>query len=142
MEDNVWQLNTSIWKGDNYYLTVTFRLPSNSKVCPTTWLNSWFGLRREEDRDKPLWWRPKNKKVSSYEYLSKAVHIVMQASGVKKGNSVTSICKSSITKSIDQGATIQEINRASRHKDGPSTVAVHYDMNLNDTVRERLTNFE
>ncbi|KAA6380866.1 MAG: hypothetical protein EZS28_023605, partial [Streblomastix strix] len=31
MEDNVWQLNTSIWKGDNYYLTVTFRLPSNSK---------------------------------------------------------------------------------------------------------------
>ncbi|KAA6354469.1 MAG: hypothetical protein EZS28_050004, partial [Streblomastix strix] len=142
MEDNVWQLNTSIWKGDNYDLTVTFRPLSNPKVCPTTWLNSWFGLRREEDRDKPLWWRPKNKKVSSYEYLSKAVHIIMQASGVKKGNSVTSIRKSSITKSIDQGATIQEINRASRHKDGPSTVAVHYDMNLNDTVRERLTNFE
>jgi hypothetical protein len=106
MEDNVWQLNTSIWKGDNYDLTVTFRPLSNSKVCPTTWLNSWFDLRREEDRDKPLWWRPKNKKVSSYEYLSKAVHIVMQASGVKKGNSVTSIRKSSITKSIDQGATI------------------------------------
>ncbi|KAA6357318.1 MAG: hypothetical protein EZS28_047155 [Streblomastix strix] len=142
VEDNVWQLNTSIWKGDNYDLTVTFRPLSNPKVCPTTWLNSWFGLRRENDRDKPLWWRPKNKKVSSYEYLSKAVHTIMQASGVKKGNSVTSIHKSSITKSINQGATIQEINRASRHKDGPSTVAVHYDMNLNDTVRERLTNFE
>ncbi|KAA6368547.1 MAG: hypothetical protein EZS28_035926, partial [Streblomastix strix] len=142
MEDNVWQLNTSIWKGDNYDLTVTFRHFSKPKVCPTTWLNSWFDLRRKEDRDKPLWWRPKNKKVSSYEYISKAVHIIMQASGVKKGNSVTSIRKSSITKSIDQGATIQEINRASRHKDGPSTAAVHYDMNLNDTVRERLTNFE
>ncbi|KAA6363624.1 MAG: hypothetical protein EZS28_040849, partial [Streblomastix strix] len=136
MEDNVWKLNTSIWKGNNYDLTVTFRPLSNPKMCPTTWINSWFGLRRVDDRDTPLWWRPKNKKVSSYEYLSKAVHIIMQASGVKKGNSVTSIRKSSITKSIDQGATIQEINRASRHKDGPSTVAVHYDMNLNDTVRE------
>ncbi|KAA6375853.1 MAG: hypothetical protein EZS28_028621 [Streblomastix strix] len=126
----------------NYDLIVTYRPLFNPKVSSTTLLNSWFGLIREEDRDKSLQWRPKNKKVSSYVYLSKAVHIIMQASGVKKGNSVTSICKLSTTKSIDQGATIQEINRASRHKDGTSTVAVHYDMNLNDTVRERLTNFE
>ncbi|KAA6372972.1 MAG: hypothetical protein EZS28_031500 [Streblomastix strix] len=66
----------------------------------------------------------------------------MQASGVKKGNSVTSIRKSSISKSIDQGATIKQINRASRHKDGPRTVADHYDMNLNDTVKETLVRFE
>ncbi|KAA6380421.1 MAG: hypothetical protein EZS28_024052 [Streblomastix strix] len=142
LEDNVWQLSTSIWKGDNYDLTVTFRPLSNLKVCPTSWFSIWITLRKEEDRNNALWWRPKNKKVSSYEYLSKAVHIIMEASGVVKGNSVTSICKSSITKSINHGATIQEINRASRHKDGPSTVAVHYDMNLNDTIRERLTNFE
>ncbi|KAA6402697.1 MAG: hypothetical protein EZS28_001768 [Streblomastix strix] len=81
-------------------------------------------------------------KASSYEYLSKAVHLVMSAAGVHKGNSVMSIRKSSITKTINQGATIQEISRASRHKDGSNTVAVHYDMNLNDTIRERLTNFE
>ncbi|KAA6402345.1 MAG: hypothetical protein EZS28_002126 [Streblomastix strix] len=56
-----------------------------------------------------------------------------------KGNSVTSVRKSLIIKSIDQGATIQEINRVSRHKDGPSTMAVHYDMNLNDTVMDTLT---
>ncbi|KAA6381391.1 MAG: hypothetical protein EZS28_023081, partial [Streblomastix strix] len=142
LEDNVWQLSASIWKGDNYDLSVTFRPLSNLKVCPTSWLSSWIALRNEEDRSKALWWRPKNKKVSSYEYLSKAVHIVMEASGVVKEYSVTSIRKSQITKSINQGATIQEINRASRHKDGPSTVAVHYDMNLNDTIRERLTNFE
>ncbi|KAA6390780.1 MAG: hypothetical protein EZS28_013693 [Streblomastix strix] len=142
LDDNVWQLNTSIWKGDNYDPTAIFRLLSNPKVCPTTWLNSWFGLRREDDLNKPLWWRAKNMKASSYEYLSKAVHLVMSAAGVHKGNSVTSIRKSSITKSINQGATIQEINRASRYKDGPSTVAVHYDMNLNDKIRERLTNFE
>ncbi|KAA6366274.1 MAG: hypothetical protein EZS28_038199, partial [Streblomastix strix] len=110
----------------NYDLTVTFRPLSNPKVCPTTWLNSWFGLRREEDRDKPLWWRPKNKKHP----------------GQRKGIQLLQYTNLQSSKSIDQGATIQEINRASRHKDGSSTVAVHYDMNLNDTVRDRLTNFE
>ncbi|KAA6363176.1 MAG: hypothetical protein EZS28_041297, partial [Streblomastix strix] len=120
MEDNVWQLNTSIQKGDNYDLTVTLRPLSNAKVCPTEWLQSWIALRKKNDLDKSLWWGAKNMKASSYEYLSKAVHLVTNAAGVHKGNSVTSIKNSSITKSINQGATIQEINRASRHKDGPS----------------------
>ncbi|KAA6375427.1 MAG: hypothetical protein EZS28_029049 [Streblomastix strix] len=69
-------------------------------------------------------------------YPIQTVHLVMSAAGVHKGNSVTSIRKSSITKSINQGATIQEICRASQHKDGPSTVAVHFDKNLNDTIRQ------
>ncbi|KAA6395480.1 MAG: hypothetical protein EZS28_008991 [Streblomastix strix] len=132
----------SIWKGNNYYLTVIFRPLSQSKVCPTEWLQSWFALRKNDDLDKLLWWRAKNKKMPFYEYLSKAVHLVMSAAGVHKGNSVTSIKKSSITKSINQGATIQEINRASRHKDRPSTVAVHYDMNTNNTIREKLISYE
>ncbi|KAA6374906.1 MAG: hypothetical protein EZS28_029565, partial [Streblomastix strix] len=69
-------------------------------------------------------------------YLSKAVHMVMKDAGVQAKNSVTSIRKSSITKSIDQGASQQEVDRASRHKEGAGTVAVHYDMNLNDKLRE------
>ncbi|KAA6383509.1 MAG: hypothetical protein EZS28_020964, partial [Streblomastix strix] len=113
MENNVWKLNTSIRKGDNNGLTVRFRPLSNSKVCPAIWFSNWIGSRREEDRDKSLWWRPMNKKVSSYEYLTKAVHIIMHASGVMKENSVTSICKSPITKSIEKETTIQEIIRAS-----------------------------
>ncbi|KAA6387987.1 MAG: hypothetical protein EZS28_016484 [Streblomastix strix] len=99
-------------------------------------LESWFELRREEDQDKSLQRRLKIKKISSYENLSKVVLIIMQASGINKEKLVTSITKSSITKSIELGAIIQETNRASRHKNGPSTVAVHYQMNLNDTVRE------
>ncbi|KAA6399817.1 MAG: hypothetical protein EZS28_004656 [Streblomastix strix] len=142
LDDNVWQLNMSIWKGDNYDLKVTFRPLSNAKVCLTEWHQSWIAQRKKDDLDKPLWWRAKNMKASSYEYLSKAVHLVMSAAGVHKRNSVMQIRKSSITKSINHVATIQDINRAYRHKDGPSTVAVHYDMNLNDTTRERLTNFE
>ncbi|KAA6384094.1 MAG: hypothetical protein EZS28_020382 [Streblomastix strix] len=105
-------------------------------------VQSWIVLKKKDDLDKPLWWRVKNMKASSYEYLSKAVHLVKSAAGAHKGNSVMSIRKSSITKRINHGAIIQEISRTSRHKDGPSTVVVHYDMNLNETIRERLTNFE
>ncbi|KAA6404405.1 MAG: hypothetical protein EZS28_000064 [Streblomastix strix] len=136
LDSNVSMLNTSIQKGNHYDLTVTFGPLSNSKVCPTEWLQSWFALRKKDELDKLLWWRAKNMKTSSYEYLSKSVHLVMSAAGVHKGNSVTSIRKSSITKSLNQGAKILEINRASRHKDGPSTVAAHYDMNLNETIKE------
>ncbi|KAA6392963.1 MAG: hypothetical protein EZS28_011510 [Streblomastix strix] len=43
---------------------------------------------------------------------------------------------------IDQGASQQEVDRSSQHKEEAGTVAVNYDMNLNDKLRERLTNFE
>ncbi|KAA6353281.1 MAG: hypothetical protein EZS28_051192 [Streblomastix strix] len=44
--------------------------------------------------------------------------------------------------SFDQGASQQQVDRASRHKEGADTVALHYDLNLNEKLRERLTNFE
>ncbi|KAA6393149.1 MAG: hypothetical protein EZS28_011325 [Streblomastix strix] len=68
--------------------------------------------------------------------------MVMKGAGVQAKNSATSIRKSFITKSIDQGASQQEVDRASRHKERAGTVAMRYDMNLNDKLRERLTNFE
>ncbi|KAA6361808.1 MAG: hypothetical protein EZS28_042665, partial [Streblomastix strix] len=141
-EDGSWQLDTAVWKGDDYDLSVTFRPVSNKQICPTTWLASWFPRRSTDNQTKPLWWRGSRKKIASYEYLSKAVHMTMKGAGVQAKNSVTSIRKSSITKSIDQGASQQEVDRASRHKEGVGTVAVLYDMNLNDQLRERLTNFE
>ncbi|KAA6361990.1 MAG: hypothetical protein EZS28_042483, partial [Streblomastix strix] len=141
-KDGSWQLDTAVWKGDDYDLSVTFRPVSNKQICPTTWLASWFARRSTDDQTKPLWWHGSRKKIASYEYLSKAAHMIMKGAGVQAKNSVTSIGKSSITKSIDQGASQQEVDRASRHKEGAGTVAVHYDMNLNDKPRERLTNFE
>ncbi|KAA6396103.1 MAG: hypothetical protein EZS28_008367 [Streblomastix strix] len=66
----------------------------------------------------------------------------MIGAGGQAKNSVISIRKSSFTKSIDQDASQQEVNRALRHKEGAGTVAVLYDMNLNDSLRERQTNFE
>ncbi|KAA6386755.1 MAG: hypothetical protein EZS28_017715 [Streblomastix strix] len=141
-EDDSWQLDTTVQKGDDYDLTVTFRPVSNRQICPTAWLTSMFARMSTDDQTKPLWWRESRKKIASYEYLSKAVHMVMKGAGVQDKNSVTSIRKSSITKSIDQGASQQELDRASRQKEGAGTMAVHYDMNLNDKLRERLTNFE
>ncbi|KAA6374704.1 MAG: hypothetical protein EZS28_029770, partial [Streblomastix strix] len=141
-EDDSWQLDTAVWKGDDYDLTVIFRPVSNKQICSTAQLASWFVRRSTSDQTKPLWWCKSRKKIASYEYLSKAVHMVMNGAGVQAKNSVTSIRKSSITNSFDQGASQKKVDRASRHKEGAGTVAVHYDMNLNDKLRERLTNFE
>ncbi|KAA6361749.1 MAG: hypothetical protein EZS28_042723, partial [Streblomastix strix] len=35
-EDGSWQLDTAVWKGDDYDLTVAFRTVSNKQICPTT----------------------------------------------------------------------------------------------------------
>ncbi|KAA6387621.1 MAG: hypothetical protein EZS28_016853 [Streblomastix strix] len=142
LENNVQQLNISIWNGNNCNLTATFRHIFNPKVCPTARFQSWLTLRKKDDLDQCLCWRVKNIKVLSYEYLSKAVYQVICAAGVQKENSIPTIRKSWITKCIDLEATIQEFNKESRHKDGPNTVAVNYDMNLKDTIRERVPNFE
>ncbi|KAA6397851.1 MAG: hypothetical protein EZS28_006624 [Streblomastix strix] len=141
-EDGSRQLATAVWKCDDYDLNVTFRPISNKLICPTTWLASWFARRSTNDQTKPLWQRNSRKKIASYEYLSKAVHMIMKGADVQAKNSVTSIRKSSITKSIEQRASQQEVDRAFRRKEGAGTVVVHYDMNLNDRLRETLINFE
>ncbi|KAA6390749.1 MAG: hypothetical protein EZS28_013726 [Streblomastix strix] len=81
-------------------------------------------------------WRKSRKTITSYEYLSKEVHMITKGAGVQAKNSVKSVQKYSITKSNDQGTSQQEVDRASRHKEGAGTVAVHYDMNLIDRLRE------
>ncbi|KAA6393079.1 MAG: hypothetical protein EZS28_011397 [Streblomastix strix] len=81
-------------------------------------------------------------KEKAYEQMSKAVLMVMKAVYINKRETVTSIRKAAITKGIDQGATQQEIVRFSMHTDGSIIVQGHYDMNLNDKIRERLSNFE
>ncbi|KAA6389940.1 MAG: hypothetical protein EZS28_014529 [Streblomastix strix] len=81
-------------------------------------------------------------KEEAYEQMSKSVLIVMNAVYRNKRETVTSIRKAAITKGIDQGATQQEIDRFSMHTDGSTIVQGHNDMNLNDKIRERLSNFQ
>ncbi|KAA6386407.1 MAG: hypothetical protein EZS28_018066 [Streblomastix strix] len=45
-------------------------------------------------------------------------------------------------KSISQGATKTQINRATRHKKGTDTATYHYDQNIGNDLREKLSNFE
>ncbi|KAA6391010.1 MAG: hypothetical protein EZS28_013462 [Streblomastix strix] len=62
------------------------------KICPSTWLTSWFARRCIKDQTQPLWWRKiKNKKKVSYEYLSKAVHLIMKGAVAQTRNFATSI---------------------------------------------------
>ncbi|KAA6370458.1 MAG: hypothetical protein EZS28_034016 [Streblomastix strix] len=119
LPDGAWQLHTIIRKTKVPKTTITFRPLCNRDICPMFW-----------------------KKEATYEQLYKAVNIIMQDAGIEKSNTVISIRKSSITKDIDQRATQQQINRFSMHADGAATVQFHYDMNLNDDIRERLAVFE
>ncbi|KAA6356505.1 MAG: hypothetical protein EZS28_047968 [Streblomastix strix] len=141
-EKGAWTIQTSKFKGIGYDVSLTFRPLSNKSVCPTTWISSWLARRSKENRNKCLWWLQSKGKEETYEEMSKAVHMVMKAVGINKKETVTSIRKASITKGIDQGATKQEIDRFSMHADGSGIVQGHYDMNLNDKIRERLSNFE
>ncbi|KAA6365755.1 MAG: hypothetical protein EZS28_038719 [Streblomastix strix] len=82
------------------------------------------------------------KRIATYEEASKAEYQIMAEAGIPDNPAVTSISKSSKTKSIDQGATKTQINRATRHKKKTDTDAHHYDKNLNDNLRQRLSEFE
>ncbi|KAA6361075.1 MAG: hypothetical protein EZS28_043398 [Streblomastix strix] len=109
-----WSLHTPKYKGIRGAVSQTFRPLLNKAVCPTTWISPW----------------------------QKALHAGMNSVGIEKKETVTSFRKSAITKGIDQGATRQEIVRFSMYADGSGIVQGHYDRNLNDRIRERLSNFE
>ncbi|KAA6373436.1 MAG: hypothetical protein EZS28_031036 [Streblomastix strix] len=142
LPDGAWQLHTIIRKTKVPKTTITFRPLCNRDICPMFWLSNWFKRRNKKQQNQPLWWHKSRKKEATYEQLYKAVNIIMQEAGIEKQNTVISIRKSSITKDIDQRATQQQINRFSMHADGAATVQFHYDMNLNDDIRERLAIFE
>ncbi|KAA6371681.1 MAG: hypothetical protein EZS28_032791, partial [Streblomastix strix] len=137
-EGGTWQLLTQIIKVKGYKATLTFRPLADANVCQTFWLQQWFQRRRRENKDKPLWFISQKNRHATYDECSKATHLIMKQAGIKDNPPVTSIRMSSITKAIDQGANKQQINRFSRHKQGSIIVQTNYDMNLNDTIRQRL----
>ncbi|KAA6374255.1 MAG: hypothetical protein EZS28_030219 [Streblomastix strix] len=137
-EGGTWQLHTQIIKVKGYQATLTFRPLADLKVYPTFWLQQWFQRRKRKDKDEPQWFIFQKKRYATYDECSKAAHLIMKQAGIKDNSPVTSIRKSSITKAIDQGANKQQINRFSRHKQGSIIVQINYDMNLNDTIRQRL----
>ncbi|KAA6363143.1 MAG: hypothetical protein EZS28_041331 [Streblomastix strix] len=75
---------------------------------------------------------------ATYDDWPKAKHLIMKQAAIKVNPAETSIRKSLMTKTIDQGANKQQISRFSRHKQGSIIVQTNYDMNLNDTIRQRL----
>ncbi|KAA6404083.1 MAG: hypothetical protein EZS28_000385 [Streblomastix strix] len=141
-QKGAWSLHTPKYKGIGVAVSLTFHPLLNKAVCPTTWVSPWLTRRNRQNEEQPLWWLPSKKKIESYEKMSKAVHMVMNSVGIEKKETMTSIRKSAITKGIDQGATKYEIDRFSMHADGSGIIQGHYDRNLNDRIRERLSNFE
>ncbi|KAA6400587.1 MAG: hypothetical protein EZS28_003882 [Streblomastix strix] len=136
--DNSWLISTSIFKKPISKVILTFRQTSTTSTSPVFWLDNW--TKKNGNRLKPtmLWYLTKTNRVASTQQASRAAHAIMNLAGVNKSHTIISIRSSSITKAIDQGATPYQINRFSRHKDGPNTVQQIYDKNLNDDLRERL----
>ncbi|KAA6377834.1 MAG: hypothetical protein EZS28_026639, partial [Streblomastix strix] len=142
MRDESWKIVSSMRKVHDSDVEITLRPLKNPSVCPTTWLSGWVERRKNKSLKKGLWWLSSKNREVSYEEMSKAVHQTLLEVGIPSGSTVTSIRKSSMTKSISQGATKTQINRATRHKKGTDTVAHLYNQNLNDDLREKLSNFE
>ncbi|KAA6398205.1 MAG: hypothetical protein EZS28_006272 [Streblomastix strix] len=141
-DNGVWQLSTATWKGGDDGVVVTFRKSKYKNTSPSFWLAAWINGNQKRTQSENLWYLNKTKRVASVEYGSKAVHEIMKLAGIEMTYSVTSIRASSVTKQVKIGATKQQINRMTRHKNGPNTVAKFYDKTLNDGIRERLATFK
>ncbi|KAA6361246.1 MAG: hypothetical protein EZS28_043229 [Streblomastix strix] len=137
-ERGTWQFLIQIIKVKGYKATLAFRPLVDRSQCPTFWLQQWFQRRKRKDKDKPLWFIFQKNRHATYDECSKVTHLIMKQTDTKDYPSVTSIRKSSMTMVIDQGAIKQQIYRFSRHKQGSIIVQTKYDMNLNDTIRQRL----
>ncbi|KAA6400602.1 MAG: hypothetical protein EZS28_003878 [Streblomastix strix] len=142
MKDGSWQVNTSMIKVHETHVEIVFRPVQNLNVCPTEWIRGWYKRGSKMDKYKQFLWLIEKKMIAIYEEAYKAVHQIMAEAGIPDNSAVTSIRKSSMTKSIEQGATKTQIYRAIRHRKGTDTVAHHYDKNLNDNLRQRLSEFE
>ncbi|KAA6397562.1 MAG: hypothetical protein EZS28_006917 [Streblomastix strix] len=142
MKDYFWQINSSMIKVHETQIEIIFRPVQNLNVCPTEQLRSWYERRSKNDKNKPFLQLTEKKWTAAYEEASNAVRWIMAEAGIPDNPAVTSIRKSSMTKSIDQGAINTQIIGATRHKKGTDTAAHHYDKNLNDNLRQRLSEFE
>ncbi|KAA6379566.1 MAG: hypothetical protein EZS28_024906 [Streblomastix strix] len=142
LKDGSWQINTQMIKVHKTQVEIVLRPVQNLNECPTERIRGWFECRTKKDKNKPFLWLIEKNRIATYEEASKAVHLIMAEAGIPDNPAVISIRKSSITKSIDQRATKTQINRATRHKKGTDTVAHHYDKNLNDNLRQKLSKFE
>ncbi|KAA6369756.1 MAG: hypothetical protein EZS28_034717, partial [Streblomastix strix] len=141
-EYSSWMIDTSIWKGDDGGVIVHFRKCKHRYTSSVFWLSTWINKCRSRLIQNNLWYLTKTHKPATVNQGSKAVHEIMKLVNIDLSYTVTSIRSSSITKQIAIGATKQQVNRFTRHKKGPATVARFYNKNTNDELRERLATFK
>ncbi|KAA6376234.1 MAG: hypothetical protein EZS28_028242 [Streblomastix strix] len=99
-------------KVHNFDVGITLRPLENLDIYLTTQLNEWLEIRKNKNLQKGLQNQSFKNCEVSFEEMSKAVHQIMLEVGIPSGSTVTSIRKSSMTKSISQGTTKTQNNRA------------------------------
>ncbi|KAA6373592.1 MAG: hypothetical protein EZS28_030882, partial [Streblomastix strix] len=138
-EDNSWNINTSMWKGDDTNAEITFRPLVKQSICPTFWLSKWLNRTERQQLDKPLWWLKRTNKPATEEFTSKSIHYVMEQAGVENNPAVTSFRAASILKAFFLGFSKIAIDRFSRHSDSSMVTLKSYDKNNNDEVRKEIS---
>ncbi|KAA6354864.1 MAG: hypothetical protein EZS28_049609, partial [Streblomastix strix] len=96
-QDNSWNINTSMWKGDDTDSEIIFRPLVNQSIYPTFWLSMWLNRTERQQLDKPLQWLKRTNKPATEEFTSKSIHHVMEQAGIENNPAVTSIRAASIT---------------------------------------------
>jgi hypothetical protein len=81
-------------------VTINLRPLKNLDVCPTKWLKVWYSRIPRKSTSKEFWYLKNKNRSATYEEMSKAVHQIMREAGIQNNPAVTSIRKSSMTKSI------------------------------------------
>ncbi|KAA6371526.1 MAG: hypothetical protein EZS28_032948 [Streblomastix strix] len=141
-ENSSWMIYSSTWKGENggdfcIFTNACMNIRFQSFDCPSGQTNAEvdyfrtiFGISQEFISLLPQIFGPKT------------VHEIMKLASTDLTYIFISIRSLSIIKLIAIGATRQQVNRFTRHKKGPATMARFYVKNINDELRERLATFK
>ncbi|KAA6374341.1 MAG: hypothetical protein EZS28_030132 [Streblomastix strix] len=132
-----WQVKAAMFERHDTCITVIFRTLEDLRISPAQWLSSWMSGRKKKNKNLHIRRLYSKNRAALHEETSKAIHFVMRACKIPTVFTVIFIKFSSMTKSIDQGATKIEISRAINRK-VLQAVANPNDKNFIDKIRKQL----
>ncbi|KAA6374074.1 MAG: hypothetical protein EZS28_030398, partial [Streblomastix strix] len=105
-EDNSWNTNISMLKGDDTEAEIIFQPLVNQSICPTFRISMWINRTERQQLNKPLWWLKRTNKPATADFTSKSIHHIMEHAGIENNTTITSIRAASITKDFSLGFSV------------------------------------
>ncbi|KAA6389014.1 MAG: putative aurora kinase, partial [Streblomastix strix] len=129
------KLKTIIKKNLKVTVNLTLRQMENQALCPIKWWIKWIKTKKKTLNENEVWLKSNQSEIMDIDRCSLNVRLVLKDAGIPENSRVTSIRAASITKAIQNGATVDEINRWTRHSSMANTIQRFYDKNNNDRLR-------